>query len=73
MFEELKLLTGQRTVPNIFIGGKHLGRFDGKRTEEYYSFTHFRLCVGTDTVRAKENGVLKLMLKDAGVQVPVAL
>jgi glutaredoxin len=49
-FEELKLLTGQRTAPNIFIGGKHLGRFDGKRTEEYYSFTRFRLCVGTDTV-----------------------
>ena len=27
--QELLALTGQRTVPNVFVGGKHLGGFDG--------------------------------------------
>lgn len=28
----LEQWTGQRTVPNVFIGGKHVGGCDGKRS-----------------------------------------
>jgi hypothetical protein len=74
IIQELKLLTGQRTVPNIFIGGKHLGGFDGERTEKSFTASFvFEVCVGTDTTRAKENGVLKQMLQDVGVEVLVEL
>ena len=30
----LKALTGQSTVPNVFVGGKHVG---GKQTRHYHS------------------------------------
>jgi glutaredoxin 3 len=26
--KELKMMTGQRTVPNVFVGGKHVGGND---------------------------------------------
>lgn len=35
----LQKLTGQRTVPNIFINGKHIGGSDGM---QYVLFTHKR-------------------------------
>lgn len=35
--------TGQRTVPNVFIGGKHIGGCDCKRTRAQLSFHFFFL------------------------------
>lgn len=36
----LKELTGQSTVPNVFIGGKHIGGSDG---ESVCILSHFQL------------------------------
>ena len=35
---ELAKWTGQRTVPNVFIGGKHIGGCDCKYYKLYYTF-----------------------------------
>lgn len=42
---ELAKWTGQRTVPNVFIGGKHIGGCDCKYTSYIIHFRFSRACL----------------------------
>ena len=55
--QELEALTGQRTVPNVFIGGKHLGGYDGESERVAFSLFDFGLIMHLQTLRKRRRVV----------------
>lgn len=46
--------TGLRTVPNVFIGGKHIGGCDSKATLPLHLFYSVPICLSSMTMRGKD-------------------